>query len=89
MKKPNLFIVGQHKSGTSAMWGILNQHPEIFMSKIKEPYYFCKDFHNEVKEAKKENVKCILNMIQRESEYLDLFKEAKEKVIGEASGVYM
>ena len=38
--RPNLFIVGAMKSGTSSMHAILGRHPEIFMCEPKEPCYF-------------------------------------------------
>ena len=41
--KPNLFIVGAGKAGTFAMYHYLNQHPQIFMSPVKEPNYFGSD----------------------------------------------
>lgn len=41
---PNLFIVGAPKCATSAMHDYLDKHPQIFMSMIKEPMYFCTDF---------------------------------------------
>ena len=41
--KPNLFIVGAGKAGTFAMYHYLNQHPEVFMSPVKEPNYFGSD----------------------------------------------
>jgi len=37
---PNLFVIGAMKSGTSSFHELLNQHPEIFMSRFKEPQYF-------------------------------------------------
>ncbi|MGV6827643.1 MAG: sulfotransferase domain-containing protein [bacterium] len=37
--KPNLFIVGVQKAGTSALAGWLSQHPQVFMSFPKEPGY--------------------------------------------------
>jgi len=40
MKIPNLFIVGAPKCGTTAMHTYLSQHPEIYMSIEKEPFYF-------------------------------------------------
>jgi len=44
---PNLFIPGAAKSATSSFHEYLNQHPNIFMSKIKEPHFFCKnDYHS-------------------------------------------
>jgi hypothetical protein len=37
---PNIFIIGAMKSGTSSLHEYLHQHPEIFMSRMKEPQYF-------------------------------------------------
>lgn len=42
-KKPNFFIVGAPKSATTSMHYYLRQHPEIFMSIPKEPFYFGSD----------------------------------------------
>jgi hypothetical protein len=39
MSKPNLFIVGAAKSGTTSLHNYLNQHPDIFMCNPKEPHY--------------------------------------------------
>ena len=40
MDRANLFIIGVNKAGTSWLYYLLNQHPEVFMSKVKEPYFF-------------------------------------------------
>ena len=42
MKKsnPNLFVPGAGKSGTSALHELLNFHPDICMSSIKEPHFW-------------------------------------------------
>ncbi len=37
---PNFFIVGATKSGTTSLWRYCSEHPEIFMSNIKEPNFF-------------------------------------------------
>jgi hypothetical protein len=42
--KPDFFIVGAAKSGTTALQQILATHPSVYMSPIKEPNYF----YNEV-----------------------------------------
>jgi hypothetical protein len=39
-KIPNLFIIGAMKAGTSSLHEYLHQHPDIFMSRMKEPQYF-------------------------------------------------
>ncbi len=38
-KLPNLLIVGATKCGTSSLHRYLSQHPDIFMSKVKEPRF--------------------------------------------------
>ncbi|PIQ22082.1 MAG: hypothetical protein COW65_05145 [Cytophagales bacterium CG18_big_fil_WC_8_21_14_2_50_42_9] len=43
--KPNLFIPGAPKSGTSSLHLYLDQHPEIQMSKIKETHNYAYDPH--------------------------------------------
>ena len=40
---PDFFIVGHHKSGTTALYEMLRRHPEIFMPELKEPRYFATD----------------------------------------------
>src|SRR3989442_12151635 len=40
---PDFFIVGQHKSGTTALYEILRRHPQIFMPDLKEPRFFASD----------------------------------------------
>lgn len=39
-KKANLFVVGAMKAGTTFFTEILSQHPEVYLSPIKEPHYF-------------------------------------------------
>src|SRR5215469_10439230 len=40
MREPNFFLVGAPKAGTTSLWSYLAQHPDIYMSPIKEPCYF-------------------------------------------------
>ena len=41
--KPNFFIIGAPKAGTTSLWAILRQHPDIFMPDVKEPNFFSRD----------------------------------------------
>lgn len=41
--RPNLFIVGAAKCGTTSLHAQLGAHPEIYMSAVKEPYFFGRD----------------------------------------------
>lgn len=83
MKKPNLFIAGLPRTGTSSLHSYLNQHPQIFMSPIKEPNYFARDFHIESDQFHK---KQFYFPYRTEDRYLKLFKNWRnEKLAGEAS----
>lgn len=42
-KKPNLFIIGAPKCGTTSMIHYVGQHPEVFVSPVKEPHFFNTD----------------------------------------------
>ncbi|WP_047545165.1 sulfotransferase domain-containing protein [Psychroserpens sp. Hel_I_66] len=74
---PNLFIPGAAKSGTSTLYDLLNQHPEISMSSTKEPFYMVhEDFDSKIN---------LLN-----SKYKELFNtEDTIKYRGDASTAYM
>lgn len=85
MAKPNLFIIGSMKSGTSYLWRLLDEHPLVFMSNPKEPCYFLDP----------DELKRIFPLMWRqeywksESKYLGLFEAAEAvPVIGEASVFY-
>ena len=47
---PNFIIVGAPKSGTTSLWHYCSEHPEIFMSPIKEPHFFSHNPRNFVLE---------------------------------------
>jgi hypothetical protein len=40
MKKPNFFIIGAPKCGTTSLATWLSEHPQVFFSKYKEPHHF-------------------------------------------------
>ncbi len=40
---PDFFLAGAARSGTTSMFTYLKQHPEIFVSVLKEPHYFGSD----------------------------------------------
>jgi len=83
MKKPNLFIAGHPRSGTSSLHDYLNQHPDIFMTAIKEPNFFARDFH---KESDRFHKKKKYFPYRTEKQYLRLYKKRQnERIAGEAS----
>jgi len=81
MGKPNLFIVGAAKSGTTSLHNYLNQHPDIFMCNPKEPHFLIN---------KEIGVDRIPVGVTEKSEYEDLFFEGRDKKYrGESSVMYL
>jgi len=42
---PNFFMVGTGKAGSTSLYHYLKQHPQIYMSPVKEPSYFASEVH--------------------------------------------
>ncbi len=38
--RPNFIFVGAARTGSTSLWNWLNQHPDVFMSPVKEPHHF-------------------------------------------------
>ncbi|MEQ9639015.1 MAG: sulfotransferase [Alphaproteobacteria bacterium] len=84
--RPNFFVVGSMKSGTTSLHRYLVRHPQIFMTENpKEPTYF----------LEREQLLDVLPGVEKlgfwrgEQNYLDLFAGAGDcPVIGEASANY-
>ena len=73
--KPNFFIPGAAKSGTTSLHELLDTHPDISMSKEKEPVYWNNKLFNEFG-----NLEI--------SRYLNLFQQ-ELKIKGESTTSYM
>ena len=80
MKRPNFFIVGAPKCGTTALSEYLRGHPRVFVSQPKEPHYFSSDFDYYYAPGQ-----------WRLEHYLRLFDDAGEEhlAVGEASVWYL
>jgi hypothetical protein len=42
-RMPNLFVIGAAKAGTTAIYKYLTQHPQVFLSRVKEPEFFSRE----------------------------------------------
>lgn len=75
MTRPNFFILGAPKCGTTSLAAWLSQHPDIFIPPEKELNYFDNDHHYGER----------LTLAQ----YERLFATARTKAVGEASVWYL
>ena len=80
---PNFFVVGAANSGTTSLYSILRQHPQVFLPALKEPHYFA-----QTRPAYEQRY--MRSHINDQSAYLKLFRQATGyKAVGEASPSYL
>ncbi len=83
LRRPDLFIIGAAKCGTTSLYQYLAGHPEIYMSPDKEPQYFAPDLATEI-------LGRTLRHPDDHDRYLALFAGARdERRLGEASVRYI
>lgn len=79
MTLPNFFVIGAPKAGTSSLYDYFNAHPEIYMTRMKEPRYFCyRGQENRLEYP-------VRTLEEYEAEYAGV---TDEKAIGDASARY-
>jgi hypothetical protein len=82
-RAPDFFIVGNAKSGTTALYEMLSRHPQIFLPASKEPWFFASELRERTP-PRPEGTPATL------AEYLALFEAAAPgQLIGEASALYL
>lgn len=87
-KLPNFLIIGAAKGGTTSLYEYFNQHPEIYMSPVKEPRFFA--LENEKLDFQNPDQAINQTSITTLPEYLKLFNGVSSEIaIGEASPLYM
>jgi hypothetical protein len=85
VRRPNFFLVGAMKAGTTSMHRYLAQHPDIFMSDRKEPRY--SGFVPDLDAGSAADGRWFTRSLD---EYLANFAAADdEQIVGESSHVYL
>jgi hypothetical protein len=81
-RMPDFFIVGHHKSGTTALYEMLRSHPDIYMPDLKETLFFARELHPGLKASDPQP--------DTLEQYLALFAPARRgQRTGEASPSYL
>ena len=84
MKLPTFLIVGVQKAGTTSIYNYLQEHPQVFMSRIKETNFLEQDWLSLPPEKRNKN-----GIITIE-DYAGLFADVRDEIaIGEASPNYL
>jgi hypothetical protein len=78
-RKPNFFIIGAPKCGTSSLINTLRWHPNVYVPLVFEPQYFCTDFQY------------IAQSHYTQESYLQLFDAVTDEqtAVGEKSVIYL
>ena len=87
---PNFLIVGAAKCGTSSIQQYVQEHPEVLMSRIKEPRFFISSIYTNLN-PEDPRYRALLDLTTTDySEYTRLFENgANYKAIGEATADYL
>lgn len=76
-RRPNFFIVGAAKCGTTAWVEYLSRHPDVFFNSLKETQFFATDFPE-------------YRQVRSLDDFLDLYAEAGDaSVLGDASPMHL
>ena len=74
LERPNLFILGAGKCGTTSLHHALSGHPQIHLARVKEPTFFSSGFQ----------------IVSNPIDYFNLFPKSEGKrLYGEASHAYL
>ena len=85
---PTFIVFGASRSGTTALYTYLKQHPDIFMSPSKEPNFFA--FEGETPNYQGPGADYVNNSVTTLGEYQALFAGAgNQPARGEASPLYL
>lgn len=90
-RMPNFLIIGAPKSGTTSLYHYLTQHPQLFMSPNKEPYFFAFEGSRPTFSGPGDDIAWInAQSVVELSEYQQLFEGAGDgQLCGEASTMYL
>jgi len=87
MTMPNFLVIGAAKAGTTSLYHYLNEHPQVFMSPIKETNFFA--FNGERLDGRSRRSRETFP-VQTLEEYENLFAgSAGARAVGEVSPLYL
>ena len=85
---PNFLVIGAAKSGTTSLYHYLREHPQIYMSPVKEPEFF--SYMGEKIDRRDPRLAPAIFAITEWKDYEALFKNVRnETAVGEASPGYI
>ncbi len=84
--RPNFFIIGHPKCGTTSLWRWMGRQPQVRMSRLKEPHFFCADLH---RASDRFHGRSLFFPVRNHRQYHALFTGPRCRVLGDASPCYL
>lgn len=83
---PDFVVIGAFKAGSTSLHHYFGQHPNVFMTKVKEPNFFAFDPNNRAHAEMNRQQFMVSNL----AEYESLFEDARvDQIKGEVSPYYL
>jgi hypothetical protein len=90
MPLPDFFVMGAPKAGTTALHAALAQHPQLYLSPVKEPKYFLCDGRPPPQQGGPGDAHSYREWVWRRPQYEALFDAAPEgALLGESTPFYL
>ena len=90
MSLPNFFVIGAAKAGSTALHGALSEHPQLFMSAVKEPKFFMSDGSPPAPPRGPGDAHSLREAVWRRHDYEQLFAAAPPGCLkGESTPFYL
>jgi hypothetical protein len=87
MRAPDFFIVGSPKTGTTALYEMLKERPQVYLPMLKEPRFLATDMQPRSGHERGPQERGYPRTLEQ---YLTLFSEARpDQRVGEASAFYL
>ena len=87
---PDFFVIGAPKAGTTALHAALAEHPQLYLSAVKEPKYFLCDDAPPVNQAGPGDAHSAREWVWDRQRYEELFAPAPEGALrGESTPLYL
>lgn len=90
MPLPDFYVIGAPKAGSTALHAALAQHPQLFLSAVKEPKYFLTDGQRPDRPKGPGDAHSVQEWVWRPADYQALFADAPAgKLRGESTPFYL
>ena len=86
---PNFLIAGAPKCGSTSLYHLLSQHPDVYFPACKEPGYYVRDYFRSISHASPNYQRLISNLVLNTKDYYRLYSDSPHPYKGDASITYL